>query len=427
ADVSLSNIDADGEEKIKEVAETEAIKTDLTSVKADLRVLGEDEKSLYEDIVGKNLVNVNTMVVGAIDSDGTILTNGAWNGYRTSEFIKVKANATYTFSRWVNGYLHTASRMLYLLFDENKTPIISSHHNQDNIQFFTVTPTIDGFIRISDRQSASQKPMFEIGSTYTDYVDYELKRYSTLYVNEEKLPLSDSLYGKKWVVFGDSFTNGATPTIITEGKYKGRPYTYPYLIGNRLNMDIIRFFEGGRTLAYPANPGSFINSATCPNQPYFYQNIPEDADYITFYLGINDESHYLNNSQYGEDTEGYIGIGSINDETTATYYGAWNVILYWLRENRPFAHIGMIITNGISVPEFREAQQNIAKKHGIPFIDLNGDDRTPCMIRSINPDIQSFVRNQISIKQRVSSSNTHPNDNAHLYESQFIENFLRSL
>ncbi|MBQ0113532.1 MAG: hypothetical protein KBT03_10410, partial [Bacteroidales bacterium] len=34
ADVSLSNIDADGEEKIKEVAETEAIKTDLTSVKA---------------------------------------------------------------------------------------------------------------------------------------------------------------------------------------------------------------------------------------------------------------------------------------------------------------------------------------------------------------------------------------------------------
>ena len=69
----------------------------------------------------------------------------------------------------------------------------------------------------------------------------------------------------------------------------------------------------------------------------------------------------------------------------------------------------------------------IAKKYGIPYIDLNGDERTPAMIRSTNPNIAASVKKLRLRTQAVSETNSHPNDAAHLFESTFIENFLRSL
>ena len=236
------------------------------------------------------------------------------------------------------------------------------------------------------------------------------------------------LKDKKWVVCGDSFTAGATFTTIKDGKYKGFPYVYPYLIGNRLDMDIIKFFEGGRTLAYPAVPGNFENSLTCPTASFYFKNIPKDADYITIYLGINDGHHNYGSSGIdGEDVTGHIPLGVIDDTTTSTYYGAWNVVLSWLIENRPFAHIGIIVSNGCDTDLYRVAQIEAANKYGIPYIDLNGDERTPAMIRSTNPNIPESIK-RIRLKtQSVSDSNLHPNDDAHEFESTFIENFLRSL
>ena len=228
------------------------------------------------------------------------------------------------------------------------------------------------------------------------------------------------LYGKKWAVCGDSFSNGVLDTTIGTGKYFDKKITYPWLIGNRNNMEILKFFEGGRTLGYPASPGTFTNSLTCPSNSEYYQNIPVDVDYITIYLGINDEHH----STSGE----IIPIGTISDTTTDTYLGAYNVVLTWLIENRPNAHIGIIITNGIENDDnYRQGQIAIAQKYGLPYIDLNGDERTAAMLRTSNPNIASAVKQVLINKWRVSSSNTHPNDAAHIFESTIIENFLRSL
>lgn len=166
----------------------------------------------------------------------------------------------------------------------------------------------------------------------------------------------------------------------------------------------------------------------------YYQNIPDDADYITVYLGINDGHHDTGNSGTdGEVTEGYIGLGTIDDNTTATYYGAWNEVLSWLLEHRPFAHIGIIVSNGVNDNSWRLAQIEIAKKYGIPYIDLNGDERTPVMIRSVNPDVSQTVKTVVNRKQAVDPDgiggfvNLHPNDYAHEYESTFIESFLRNI
>jgi len=241
------------------------------------------------------------------------------------------------------------------------------------------------------------------------------------------------LYGKKWSVCGDSFTDGATDTVLPDGKYVGYKAVYPYIIGNRNNMNIVSFFRGGQTLAYPSD-GTFHNSLTDPTSPNFYQKIPSDTDYITIYLGINDSHHENGQGGDGEDPTGIIPFGMLTDSTTATYYGAWNVVLTWLLENRPFAHIGIIVSNGCDREAYRTAQLEIAKKYGVPYIDLNGDERTPAMIRTQNPDISSTVKQILRQKQAVDSDgsktgivNTHPNDSAHKYESYFIEDFLRSI
>ena len=242
------------------------------------------------------------------------------------------------------------------------------------------------------------------------------------------------LHKKKWVVCGDSFTYGSESGKIESGIYAGKNKVYPYFIGNRNNMDIIQFFQSGKTLAFPAIPGDFTNSLTCPTSPMYYQNIPVDADYITIYLGINDSHHATGDSgSDGEDTEGIIPLGTIEDSDTSTYYGAWNVVIPWLIENRPFAHLGIIVSNGCGKDEYRLAQIEIATKYGVPYIDLNGDKQTPAMIRSTNPAISEQIKTIINNKQGVDPEgvggfvNLHPNDAAHEFESTFIENFLRSL
>lgn len=241
---------------------------------------------------------------------------------------------------------------------------------------------------------------------------------------------TDVLFNKKWCVCGDSFSyGGQSPMpVFSDGRYKGSRKAYPYFIGNRTHIDIVDFTANGRTLAYPSD-GSFSNSLTNPSAEQYYQNIPTDVDYITIYLGINDSHHASGSSgSDGEDVTGVIPIGTVDDTTTETFGGAWNVVLSWLITNRPNAHIGIIVSNGVDNVSYRDMTIAIAKKYGIAYIDLNGDDRTPAMIRTVNPDIAQSVKTALINKWAVEVGvNTHPNTDAHEYESYFIENFLRSI
>lgn len=241
------------------------------------------------------------------------------------------------------------------------------------------------------------------------------------------------LYRKKWACCGDSFSAGdftgvSEPTTIEYGLYKGKPKIYDYLIGNRNNMIIQHMAVGGRTIATPSdlsftNAFSNVNNQTANSN---YTQIDEDADYITLYFGIND-SHHAGVGDDGEDTSGKIPMGTIDDTSINTFYGAWNVVVKWIIENRPFAKLGIIVSNGMGVDTYRQAEIEIANKWGIPYIDLNGDERTPLMLRSTNPNISDEAKNARNLSQRVSETNQHPNLKAHEYESTFIENFLRSL
>ena len=386
--------------------------------------------------VGKNLVDPDKRVTGYIQSNGNVSTTDSYASYSTSDYIELEESTGYVFAGFgqVSRDVLDYNRVACLLFDDSKTPISGTYQD-------LASSTAHGILTFNSGTTAKYARV----TTKTDAI-FQLEKGTTPSMLEEyrgryvagyplgKTPFTQSqtgniLFGKKWAVCGDSFTDGATDGRITDdGIYKGARYVYPYLIGNRNNMEIVKFFNGGETLAFPATPGDFTNSLTYPSGERYYQNIPEDVDYITIYLGINDSNHATGTSQDGESTEGEIPLGEITDNTTATYYGAWNVVLTWLITNRPHAHIGIIVCNGISSTEnYRQAQIAIAKKYGLPYMDLNGDARTPSMHRTCNPDISDAVKTALLEKWSVSAQNSHPNDAAHLFESTFIENFLRGI
>lgn len=250
---------------------------------------------------------------------------------------------------------------------------------------------------------------------------------------------SNALYGKKWCVVGDSFSEW-TNVQFSDGPYKNKYKTYKFLIALRNNMVITDMTLSGRTMAYP-NDHTFDNAFA---NPALYQTIPADADYITIMLGINDVAHLSGFSPDDEPTTGAITIGEIDSVDTGTFYGAWNVVLQWIFEHNPLAHVGIIITNGLGGngasgnyseygAEIYDALKNIVKRWNIPYIDLNGGDgKTPMMHRGIYPEgtpsaLIAAKWNAFATTPTGNELNGHTNAVGHEYESTFIENFLRSL
>lgn len=256
---------------------------------------------------------------------------------------------------------------------------------------------------------------------------------------DEVIKAQNILYGKKWCVVGDSFSEWSNEQF-SEGRFADEYKTYKFFIALRNDMTIVDMTLSGRTMTYP-NDHTFDNAFA---KPSLYQSIPADCDYITIMLGINDVAHLLGESQDGESVDGDITIGTIDSNDTGTFYGAWNVVLQWIFENRPTAHVGIIVTNGLgrngSTGDYSEkgmqiyqALKNIVVRWNIPYIDLNGGDgKTPMMQRGIYPvgtpsALISSKWNAFATTPTGSELNGHTNATGHLYESTFIENFLRSL
>ena len=88
----------------------------------------------------------------------------------------------------------------------------------------------------------------------------------------------------------------------------------------------------------------------------------------------------------------------------------------------------MIITNGAETTDYPNAEIELAKKWGIPYLDLHGDYKLPLMLRANGkPDTSETAVAIRKSQQWTDTTNGHPNVNAHAFESTFIENWLKSL
>lgn len=218
-----------------------------------------------------------------------------------------------------------------------------------------------------------------------------------------------------WYVTGDSFSHGDWTDVdpaprIPEGKYAGELPVYSYLIGNRTGCNVKNISANGSTISYVAGSGF-----TKPSTGLLYTNDFSDANIITIYYGIND-SHAK------------VPIGSIDDTDPTTFYGAFNTTIEYITKHYPKARIGIIVSNGCETEDYPNATVEVAKKWGIPYLDLDAGVNGVTMLSSSprNPATPE-EKQAIFEQQRVCTTNGHPNEYAHALESELIEDWLQTL
>lgn len=304
----------------------------------------------------------------------------------------------------------------------------------ENAKYFCVYVNTRGIDPITRKIIVSAEESIFTGILYPEIVDsrdrikaateaaIKAATEAAIKAATENVLYKDVLYGKKWAPCGDSFTagdfTGLTENILIEsGKYKGKKKTYPYIIGSRLNMDIVDSSISGSIMALDK---SYVDGTTTdinlrnPFSHTRYKNIPKDVDYITIMFGLNDMSH--------------SNLGSIDDIDNNSFYGAFNVVLEYFITNMPHAKIGIIISCGWINETYRKAMLDISEKWGIPILDMKGDINIPMMNGGrIGLNVSNKAVELRNKNFSVSSSNPHPNPVAYEYMSTFVENFLRSL
>ena len=220
---------------------------------------------------------------------------------------------------------------------------------------------------------------------------------------------SHILYGKKLVTAGDSYTHAQ---FSTGNENNGK--NYGYYVAQRHNMIFINSGISGSTMAldktYVADPDNVDINTRRPFSYQRYLQVPADTDYLTIWFGINDASN--------------TNLGTIDDETNETFYGAWNVVLRYFLTNYPFMKIGLICTVGANA-NYRQAVRDVGAKWGYPVLDWVQDTSIPAF----------FDRDGMSTEARTlrraaygyNDYSGHPNPQWHEYASTIYEKFLMSL
>ena len=232
---------------------------------------------------------------------------------------------------------------------------------------------------------------------------------------------SNYLAGKKYVACGDSFTEGDFTNYTDEKGNSGKKSdaydeemqmykTYPWWIAKRNDMTLVNEAKCGSDFTN-------IEGAQNPFSVSRYTAVPKDADYITIMFGLNETS-------IGNDAS---LIGTKEDATNTTLWGAYNIVFEYLITNMPYAKIGVIIADAWMTTNYSNAVKEICKYWGIPYLDLKDDDTIPLGIGGRNSSISSKAKSLRNSAFQVTSSDSHPNLKAHEYRSTIIENFMRSL
>lgn len=341
------------------------------------------------------------------------------SGLKVTHPIKVNSGDTIKFIRddaaLGENYLYA-----YVDFDGSIVSTINPSSKAVVDGYMEITVPYDGLVAFNLGRADINSFMVCKKEEYpTEYASYGYE-YTDNFVDN-----SNILRGKTWYACGDSFTHGdfsgdigntdqeftTDPEIYDKewGMYK----TYPWWIARRNNMNLKNLAYNGGTLAVPTK----TQNNTHPFTEGIMQKIGSDADYITIWYGINDCY--------------YDDLGTIDDTTPNTFYGAWNKALAYLIENHPYAKIGIICSASnptVGLP-YRKATRECARKWGIPYLDQMGDDKIPLMLYGKESEF-GLCEEAINLRKKaftVSSTNAHPNAKAHKYQSTFIEHWLRSL
>lgn len=363
-------------------------------------------------LVNDNLANEYVTVDGYLNNKTYPYAYIKSSSYKTMMPIKMEKGKTY----------HVSTLRKIAQYDNNFNYITDTFVDNATTNY-SFTATQDGYFIVT--KTAGSECMVNEGSTAVDYEPYleqlppyvQLKNVSNL---SGLIASKNILTNKTYVALGDSFTHGDFTNApednyhIEDGTYAGQYKVYPFLIGNRNDMNIVNLAQNGMTMTKINNVWSnYISNGVLAN-------IPSSADYITIKIGINDNPNHKNAT-----------LGTINDDRDDTFYGRYNRVMTYLITNFPDAKIGIIISNGQTSLDFVNAAIAIAKKYGVAYLNETTDDNVPLLIRTLRTDVDNSIKtlrnNHWYVSTTAGSTNSHPNAACHEYESTIVENFLRSL
>ena len=308
----------------------------------------------------------------------------------------------------VSGYARWQS-CCCVFYDSSKTNIFATLYNSDNSEYvaereIVTAPEGAAYVRFStlieDKYPLSVQKYEMLNLRHTDYRLYEFI---------QELQKSNVLWGKKYVACGDSFTEGpfSTKNDETWDEATQTYKTYCWHIANRNGMTLVNEAQSGSDFTN-------IEGAVNPFSVDRYLAVPTDADYITLMFGLNETS--LTTEQ----------IGTKDDTTNATMWGAYNIVFTHFLTNMPFAKIGVIISDAWMPESYANVMKEICTYWGIPYLDLKGDN-IPMGIGGKRSSTSAVAKSLRNAAFQVSDSDSHPNPKAHVYRSTIVENFLRSL
>lgn len=150
---------------------SEAIQNKITSMAENgtinLNVVSKDMTNFME--TGKNKFNKDEVVIGHIDTDGSIYNaDEASKNYRTSQFIYIGGATSVT----ISPRLRKA-----MLYDENKNPILSTYiDSSSNLVVFPLTITIGDtnakYLRITVADNYKDEVQVEFGVSASEYESF---------------------------------------------------------------------------------------------------------------------------------------------------------------------------------------------------------------------------------------------------------------
>ena len=354
---------------------------------------------------------IESMQNGYYNKNNAFVSDFDYNSKRTG-LIKIEDGDKYLY-KGVGKY---GAISVIWYYDVNETIIGSETHSSGSTYTIITPPSNAKYVRFFSFAAKKYDTVLSV----MKYLDRDVTSGDIDRIRE--MNNSNVLYNKTWVVCGDSWTAGDF-TGLSKEQYFDENYgvnkTYQYFVGKRNSMNIITDAIGGSTMAITKDYLNGIVQDKNYREPFSnirYKNIEgiENADYITLMFGINDKYH--------------SNIGTINDETNETFYGAWNAVLKYLITNYPNAKIGIIIYSGDISADIHQALIGISKNNGIPYLDLNSTEY-PLIVNQCE-DYDGAKQSIINIRNTqnfVSGNNNHPNVRAQEKFSFVIEDWMRGI
>ena len=386
-------------QQLDEALGVSQLKEDLSNLETDL-TSGLSELEDTDKFV--NLFDYRTVTANMfIDKN----SETSINGYYCSDYIEVKPLTWYCIPFTSTG--------LCSLYNDSKEYIgkcKKSDYTQPSTQYSIFkTNATTKYVRVNGYNGGSTP---SVNVSPTKYMIVEGQTYPSRYHKFGENTISDSykisnyLYGKTLLTYGDSITEGVNASTDAETGYKN---TYAGLVAKRNGMNFVNLGWTGSTMA-DDDQKPFIHNGQIYSH---FDNKLVTPDYITVWFGWNDYAHAQNGTG--------ITLGTITSEEESTYYGAYIKACKLLIQKFPKARIGLVVPYGMDA-EWRNAVRTVAKKFGLPYLDLYNN--CPCIFNNedgVNTDIANLRQSTFL------ADGTHPNDDGYEWLSTAYEDFLRRI